>query len=266
MQSENSLENINHVSILETFWLRFQPHHINFGFDCIPAEVHFTLVFDERYSKINLHITKNTVSSINKPKITIFEIEKSEVEKGSTNSFLGLLQKVLIPLDIKQLKMKNGNKISFLSFNDIEDTEAEILIKQKLFESFRNNMIVKRKSRLKIKGDLEKGFSLFSTSEELHSKFKDKITCLPTKYLCSVEAGIIITGKSTFAVIRIDKDWYSINTELTLEDYIGVFMKTDDVKHLIWKVKRAIVSIQKAKTYSDVEHLDVPVQVIYTGQ
>jgi hypothetical protein len=256
-----TLKPIDYISINDIFWVQFKPYLVSFGFNGLPKDIHFTISFNDNNPDINFHVTKNADNPNDKPQIRIVCIDKLLLEVYVSSFSLALLNKVLQPINIEELKTKYDNDIGFISFDNLELSDTNSLLKHKLIDSFKNNMEIKRKTRLKIKGDIEKKIESFTTSEELYTSIINNMVELSNEFQKSVEAGMIITEDTILTVIRINEGWFTIKKGMKPSDLITTFVNPKLAHHLIWKTIRAINAVKNAKKYSDTEHLNKPIRL-----
>jgi hypothetical protein len=259
-------DDINHISINDYFWIRFHPQLINFGFKGLPKDIHYSFSFSEKSLDINFHVTKNnSADPTNKPKITIVCMDKKLLQEWLEGILptisISLLNKMLQPLDIFELKNTHNN-LGFISFKNLEKTDAYELTEQRLVDSFKEISKIKNKTRLKIKGDIEKQLNKWAISDELSGVMFDNLDELVTKFERSVDAGVIVTEEKAISGIRIINRWFSIREDFEPFDFIKEFFPPFIIRHLNWKTKKAIVAIQKAKTFDDTRHLNNPIRLI----
>ncbi len=254
-------DTVDYISINDIFWVQIKSHLVSFGFKGLPDNVHFTIGFDDRSPDINLHITKNVADSINKPKIRIICIDKILLEEIAPSLSLAMLNKILQPIDLGELKRKYNYDLGFISFDNFEHSKTYSLTEQKLIDSFKDISKFKRKTRLKIEGDIEERLELFSISEDLQSSIFDNMVELTTEFQKPVDGGVIISEDNTLQVIRFNYKWFTIRTDLKPFDLLKAFINPKLENHLIWKTKRALVSIKYAETYADTKQLDKPVRL-----
>lgn len=256
----------NHISINDYFWIRSSPQLINFGFRGLPKDIHYSLSFSNKSPDFNFHVTKNTEDSKNKPKITIVCIDKKLLQEWLEVNFSALsnslLRTMLQPLDIFELKNKYDNNLGFISFESLKNTDACSLAEQSLVERFREISKVKNKTRLKIKGDVEKRFEDWAESDELISLGLDQMTDLSTDYERKIDGGIIISEENAIHVIRAYNEWFSIKEDFQPSDFLNRFIHPELFRHLNRKIKRAIVVIRKAKTFDDTIMLNKPTLLV----
>ena len=69
------MNNINAITVKDLFWLRFK-RDLNFGFQGLPSDLHFTISRHPNSSDVNLHISKNTSGIGRKPMIKIAVMDK----------------------------------------------------------------------------------------------------------------------------------------------------------------------------------------------
>lgn len=255
-------EAIDHISINDIFWVQFREHLISFGFKGLPKDTHFTISFDKKSADINFHITKNVADPTNKPKITIVCVDKLILEEITPSLFLSVVNKILQPINIEELKSNSDSDLGFISFDGLENSDTSLLTEQKLIESFREISRLRKKTRLKIDGDIEKRFESFVTSDELKTSVHNKIVEFPTEFKNLIDGGIIISEENTIQVFRIGEKWFTLKMDLNPLDLLTAFINLNLSKKLIWKTKRALVSIKNAATYTDIMHLNEPIRLV----
>lgn len=253
---------IDHISINDDFWIQLKEHLISFGFGGLPKGIHLTIAFNDNSPDINFHISKNTEQQTKKPQICIAIIDKKLLEELLPALTLSMLNKVLKPVNIEEIKTKFGNELGFISFDEMEKSETYSLTEQKLVDSFKDISKFRRKTRLKIEGDIEKQLENFATSEELYATLQNNIVDLSPEFNKPVEGGIILSEENALTVIRINKKWFSIKTKLRSVDLMTAFVNPELAKRLIRKTKRAIVRVKNAKTFEDTEPFNKPIRLV----
>lgn len=257
--------NINDISFNGWFWIRFRPQLILFDWDELPEGVHFAISFNEKSSDFNFHVTKNVGDGINKPKITIFCMDKKLLqewlEEISPKLSVSFLNKMLEPLDIIELKNKYGGNLGFVSLETIKNADLYSLTEEKLIDSFREISKIK-KNRLKIKGDIKTRLDNWINSEDLSSLMFNSVIEPTLGFERSVDGGFIVTEEKAIPAFRIINRWFSIRETIEPSCFLNEFIPRALVRHLNWKTKRAIVAIQKAKTFDDTRHLNNPTRLI----
>ena len=255
-------ETIDYISINDIFWIQFKSHLVSFGFKGLPDGTHFTIGFDERSPDINFHVTKNATNPKDKPQIKIIVIDKQILEEVAPSLTLSMLNKILEPLDMKELKAKYDYDLGFISFDRLQNSEASSLTEQRLIDSFKDISRFRRKTQLKVEGDIEKRIESFATSEHLQQALLDNIVELSDEFEKYVEGGMILTEDNALQVIRINERWYSIRTDIKPFDILCAFVNPRLARHLVWNTKRALVAVKHSKKYSDTENLNKPIRLI----
>lgn len=253
---------IDYISINDIFWIQFKSQLISFGFKGLPEGTHFTISFDERSPDINFHVTKNATYLKDKPQIKIVVIDKQLLEDVAPSLTLLMLNKILKPLVMKELKAKYDYKLGFISFDSLQNSQVSFVTEQLLIESFKDISRFKRKTRLKVDGDINMGLENFAKSEHLQQTLLDNIVELSDEFEKYVEGGMVLTEDNTLQVIKINERWFTIRTDIKLYDILCVFVNPKIARHLVWKTKRALVAVKYAKKYSDTENLNKPVRLI----
>jgi hypothetical protein len=262
MKTKRINTTIDHFSINDIFWVQIRPYLFSFGFKSLPDKIHYTIAFNESSSDINFHVTKNIADHNNRPQIKIFIIDKLLLNELAPSLTLSLLNKILQPIDMVELKSKYDYKLGYISFDSLEHSNSYSLIEQKLIESFKDISKFKKKTRLKLEGDIEKRIETFSTSELIQTSLIENIVDLSDEFQKPVDGGMIISEENILQVIRINENWYTIRTDLKTFDLMTTFINPKLLNHLIWKTKRAIIEVKHASTYADTIQLNNPIRLI----
>lgn len=253
---------LDYFSISDLFWVQIKGHLISFGFKGLPADTHFTIGFDSRSPDINLHITKNTTDQTNKPKITIVTIDKKLLEQDNNSLAINLMNKVLQPIDINHYIRKYDNKIGYISFENLQNSSLASITEQGLIDSFKDTYEIKRKTRLKIKGEIESRLENFAKSEEIQSAIMENIVEFNNDFSTFADGGIILTEEETVQVIRINDKWFTLRTDLKPTDFMTILVNSDLAKLLYYKTKRAIVIVKKSNSFDDTREHNKPIRLI----
>ncbi len=256
------MKTIDHISIKDIFWFQVKENLISFGFKGLPNGTHFTIVFDDKKPDINFHVTKNTSSSTDKPQIKIILINKELLAEVAPSFTIALLNKILRPIDIDELKKRYDYELGYIPFDKIEQPDSYILIERKLIDSFKDISRIRKKTRLKVGGDIGKRIEYLATSEEMRTFILNNMVELSTEFKNPIDGGIIISEENTIQVIRINNDWYTFRTKLKPFDLLTAFVNPELANYLIWKTKRALISVKNAKSYADTKHLNKPIRLV----
>ena len=255
-------QKIDYISINDLFWVQIKPHLISFGFKGLSENIHFTIGFDERSPDINLHITKNTSNQNNKPHIKIVVIEKKIVQEIENSLLFSILNMILEPIDLDELQSNYDFELGYLPYDKIENSEATVATKQRLISNFKKMSKIKRKSRLKIQGNIEEPFENLIYSTEFQQTILDNIEGITDNEKASLGGGILLFNDSVLNVIRINDDWYKLRTNLALFDWLCAFVNPELAQHIINKTKQALEAIKNADSYSDTENLNSPIRLV----
>ncbi len=257
-------EIIDYFAIKDLFWIQFKGHLVSFGFKGLPNHIHLTIGFDERSADINFHVSKNMPNVKEKPQIKIFVINKELLKDDIPFLSISILKKYLKPLDLEEIKSKYGEDLYFISYNDSEDSDLSMLVKNNFTDNFKDILKNKRKTRWKIDtniDDIGDRIKSFAISTEMQNFFLNNIIDLPIEFQKPVEVGMIVAEDEAFQVIRINDEWFTIRTDIKPMDLLTSFINPELAMQMIWKTKRALVCIKNAKSYSDIKNLNNPIRL-----
>lgn len=264
-ENNNNIATFNSFSIENLFWFEIKPHQINFRFNSLPKDIHFTVAFNENSNDVNLHITRN-VSQKEKthleeenPQLRIVVIDKKLLENVFPEISLNFINSILEPISIEDLKEKYNNEVGFISFDNLEKFEGYSL--SNLFEKFKEIIQIKRKTRLKIRGKIEENILNFVNDEKLQDSIFNQIEDLSIDFSKPVDGGIILTEDKTIHVIRINDNWYNFNLNLKPNDIIKLLIEPKTADYLIEKVKREIEIIKDCNNKIDSEKYNNPMRL-----
>ena len=128
----------------------------------------------------------------------------------------------------------------------------------------KTSLVSKKKTRLKIEGDVEKRIELFANSEGLQKLIKEKVISLnlSEKSEKNVVSGILLTDNESISLIRINLDWYTFKVDMNLFELLCTFVDPFLAKQLIFKTKKAIIRVKNAKIYADTEKFNTPIRLV----
>lgn len=244
-------KNIDYFSVNDLFWIQVKEHLISFGYKELPKDIHFTISFNS-VRGINLHVTKNTNDFKNKPQIGIVTISKDDFDRFENLITKKLLRLILKPFDIGDFKKRNMNKVGFLSFEKIYLGNTGKMIEEKLKGIIKPISKLQKRSRFKIKGDIETAFNENPFSTTFLKKMMKHIRPLNFKSTLFVEGGNLISRKESITVVKIDDKWFEFN-QPDITNLLILLMGENIGNKIKWRLKRAIVLVKNANTYKEVE-------------
>lgn len=257
--------NLNEISFNGWFWIRFNSQLIIFDWEDLPKGVHYTIAFNENSEDINFHITKNVEDEKGKPHIEIARINKKLFGKW-LKEFVPLLPSLLLkyivkPLNIIELKNKYGNKLDFIHFDGLMQSN---LLEQVLVENF-DGMYrkLKKDTKLRVKGDIERGFENFVTSKKVKAVVLNNMSNLKSVYK---EVGVIVSRENIIPAIYTDNKWFSIEEKINTFELLKEFISPELLQLLNNKINKALEIIQEAKNCDDTALLNMSVRLKVNGQ
>ena len=251
---------INNISINDLFWVQFNDSIISFGFNRIQKDIHFTISFEKDKKDINLHITKNVKTKGRKPAIRILVIDKQTFKNEIGNIAITFLRNILEPIDRKDLDRRKKPK--FLSYKDLSDSGQLEYLEPLLKDSFKGLVRIRKKSRVKIEGNIDNGVEEFANNIDLSSLINDNLVNLPSEYSRPFDGGVIITKTKTIHTIRIKDKWYTFRQNLSIFDYIKTLFHFRLAYRILKKTVSALYYLKDASTYEDVKKHDNPIRII----
>jgi hypothetical protein len=243
------------------FWFRFNENAVSFGSSMLPKEMHYTISYHPNDSFINLHVTKNTNDQKNKPQIKIVRISKEDAIKYTDNITRRLLGNMLKPFDITEFKRRNRNKIRFLPFDALKDSPDGKVLEGKLTEAFMP-ITNKKKSRVKIKGNIGETLENLATSKEYLKRIGKNIRPIPKRHKTLVEGGTLVSRNESISVIRRGDQWFEVLTQNQFSSLIEIITTKDISRVVLGRAKMAMVKLREAKVYQDVEKYNKSVPTI----
>lgn len=256
------IKNINHIAFNDLFWFQIKPHLISFGFKGLPADTHFTIGFDPRSPDINLHLTKNVKDYKNKPKVTVVKINKTILEEDLEILLIKLLNKLMQPFDFQRYRSQFDYNLGFISLDNFQTLDGLPQTKQGLIDLFKELHQIKKKTRLKIKGDVDGKLESYAKSESFREEMIGKLIEIDRNFTTLDNGGIIISEEKTILVLRFDKAWYSIKNDMKLIDLITIFVNQALATKIIQKAKRAIIIVKQSQSYEESAKHDQPIKLV----
>lgn len=252
----------NHFSFNDLFWIQINEHFISFGFKGLPIDIHFTIAFNLRSKDINLHLTKNTVDPKNKPKITIVTIDKTVLYQDIDFLVSKLLNKVLILIDIKEYINNHDNNLGFISFENLLDSDSFSVIEQELTDRFKYSLKIKKKTRLKVEGDIESKLETFAKSDTIQSAMIESTFELTDEFTSLLDSGLLVSESNTVQVIRLKNKWFTLKTDFKAIDIVTILTNSEIAKVLSYKTKRGLVILKNSSTFEDTRQHNKPIRLV----
>ena len=131
-----------------------------------------------------------------------------------------------------------------------------------MIDSFKEISRIKKKTRLKIEGNVEERLNNFFASNELSDLAFDNMTDLTTDFERNIDGGIIVSEEKVFYAIRIINEWFLLKETFEVPDIVKRFVPVEIIRKINWKTKRALVAIRKATFFDDTRHLNNPIRLI----
>jgi len=255
---------VNHLSRIQLekiFDLFLRKGQVFFRLGQLPMDIHYTLVYNEKYDDINLHLTRNVSDQNNKPHIKIFKI-KRQLFLNNIEAFVeNLIYTCLKPIDMAEFGKDNDYEVGFISFDDLNNSDLE--------KSFRKDAAIAIAPYLKKKGNRElkilDGFQedLFKIAigKDFQDKIYDLMQPVADSYDTIIEGGVIVTNTSANTVVRIKGQWYFLRTDMTPFQMLRSIVNRRTAYHLICKWEDAVERIVTANSFSDTELYNNPCQL-----
>ncbi len=246
-------------SFNDLFWVQIREHLVSFGFKGLPKDIHLTISFHPDNPKINFHITKNIGDGSSKPKIAIVEVEKNALTHIYEIAGKRMLSLILKPFDMRQFTLQNRNKVGFISYEDIEKGKFSASMEEQLKNTFRPiTTFPRKKTRIKIKGDVELQLKTLNNSKQYQKQLQSYI--VPVRHIPNgfFVGGMLLSKKELKTVVRIDNKWFEFKFPQTPSVIFNSLLGKEHAKKLLTTYKRALVRVKNANTYQDVAQFDKP--------
>lgn len=256
------MDKITFISLQDFFWIRFDEHQINFSFKGIPEDVHFTIAFNPNSEYVNLHLSRNVagIALMDKPRYDLVSISKKDIKSFEEDAPLRFLRIMLEAFDLEKFKLQHGGNIGFLSYDNLRlESEGYSIVQTKLHEDFKKISRVKRKTRIKVEGDIGEILLDFSCSEEMQNYIQNHIEELPTSFSKPIEGCMLITNDGVVQLLREGDSWYRFREDISPKHLLEAFIEPETVKRLIFYSKRSIVRIRSAATKADTSKHNAPI-------
>lgn len=250
---------LNSISIKDLFWFQIKEHLISFRFKGLPEELHYTISFNSK-SDYDFHITKNTVNTNDKPKISILVIDKELAKSNFESLGISILFKMLKAVDMD--KLKQSNELDFISFSQLEKDDCYSENEQYFLNNFKDISKVKQKTRLKVNGKWNERLLNYLTSDGLMNLVNNNISSFNEIIHEDMNGGILLRDGSVIYMIKILEKWYELRTDLKLTELFSETIDKDLLKLIWWKIKRSIVNLKNVNSYKEIEHLNKPIRLV----
>ncbi len=227
-----------------------------FTFKGIPKGIHFTISNHPNSLNFNLHISKNVEPNVPKPSITIAEIDK-EFVIDIIPKISGLMASMILqPVNIKWIKKNNSD----LMFIDVSKIEKNKRYKKQLTRIFEQDMVSKNE-RFTIKESLVANLENFYQAEFPEETILD---FWEVSYKFNSNANFAVLHKIETATYfrKIRGRWFRSPHDIKLMDFLRLIFDKELASHLMQYISDAIMRVDSAYSYPDVEPFDNRVTLV----
>lgn len=234
---------------------------VSFSFEGLPDGIHFTISWTNP-NNINLHITKNTGDSPDKPKIIIAIWNKNFVDAFMPYIPAIIIGKLYEPLSFKKYSRQSRKNIRIVYFDEIENQVNNSTIEDDISKIFNRHSSIKKK-KLKIKTTLENDLLPFLRSSPIGIVFINNLRSLnPNSFASeSSRCGLIFMGNKKYHFVTYKNRCFILKKRRNIQEFFKLFMKSELVDSLTTKIKKALIEIQNASTYTDTIPHNTPYQL-----
>jgi hypothetical protein len=245
----------HYFSIADVGWIDFQTEYFSFATSGLPADIHYTIAFNNSSSFVNLHLSKNINTLGEKPRIYLVLVDKQYAEKLYPLLFRSLLDQFLKPVSVKRFH----KRALFIPNAKLEGSQFQSLIEQKLTDQFQDNIKFKRnRKRLKITGAIGGRIeSVFSAGDTLETMIQAS-KVFRAHRIKNLEAGVIISNEQALFVVKINDQFFEFNINADLSSWLEKELGKKFMSALKSYIKRSIVHLRSAKQSEDVAPFSKP--------
>lgn len=239
---------VDSISLSDLFWTQFKKGRISFSFKGLPESIHFTFAWNDGYTKINFHITKNIGDGKDKPKIVIANFDNSLIEYITSFFPTILFNKLYQPISFKKYSRRNRKNIRIFHTDSLEAS----MLNERIDNIFKQ-MTTTKKNKIKIEDSFEKHFLSLASSKEERRIILNNISPLTSRSFKhkSIREGVIFIGNKTYPFISANGKCLILKKRFTIFDLLTYFSKPELTKELVIYFKESLEKIQTAKSYSD---------------
>lgn len=255
-------DELESISLGSLFWIQFKKDRMSFRMTGILEDIHFTVSWHPNSPKINLHLTRNISDERNKPKIVIAEIEKKVAAELMTFLPAVVFHHLFIPVSYKSCSRKSRKNIRLCFYDDLEKHSARAIVEKNIIQQFKQVSATRRK-KLRIDASAADTFLPALQPPEMKSIFWDNLRNLTRHSFNSpvLRAGIVFMGKKTSQFISVKGKCYELREKITVSELLACCMTTELAKSLTQEIQKAIIQLQKAKTFADTIPFNRPHQL-----
>jgi hypothetical protein len=250
--------NIRSLSLAELFWIEIQENRLSFSFQGMPAGVHFTLSWKNNQN-INLHITKNTKSAIDKPRITIAGWDQKLVDIMLPWFPLIVLRNQYKPVIFRNWSRNRRKNVRLIFFDEIEKHQSLQSFSVLAEKAMKAHSVIKRE-RLKIKSGFQEDFTSLFRSPTLGQALIQHLRPLTINSFKSgtSRCGILFIGNKKKHFITFANRCHILKEKTSAQDLLAVWMTPELISGLFKKINDAMSQIQLAETCNDTIAFDQP--------
>lgn len=228
------------------FWFSITERYITGGCALLPKDIHFTLSFHENNPNINFHITKNSNPS-DKPKLVIFEIPKSDLEKCIPslvgNIMSGFIQKV----DYCDLNARDYYSLCIASLEANNEFFRNILS-----DAVGDKIALKKSGRAEYAGELEYDLTSALSDQRIREFIENEEAGIRIQTGVRIGRQLLFKNDgSLYGFTSNDGAIYRIRMDLNLQRFILLLIDKATIRMINNKITASIKILNGLQTLAE---------------
>lgn len=239
------------LSINGIFWIQVSQERVSIASNYIDKEIHATIAFNKSSADINLHLTRNINTIEGKPKIELIRLSKKDFEQLIEPLAFTYISSIIEYFDIHVIDYKKGY---FLPHNEqASEQDAEMFA-----EEFKDDLQIKRRSRVKINTNVVEKFKDVSQNDTFKQRYLSRL-----KEFCPNcdKCGTLHLEGESFFLLKINNLWYKIKNDLDPLTILKKFMDEMSINYLIDYIKNSSDIIKTLNNYKEAKSFNKPLLI-----
>jgi hypothetical protein len=244
-----------HISLEGGSFFRITEDLLNFGYQGLPDQVHFSISSNYDKTLINLHVTREIADRKNKPQIKIFEMPKLDIKPF-------LREIALVAFDYnyelqqspyqQNLSRKDFyRKVAFLSFDELSNVP-----------SIWNKTSIK-KGKLRLTQSRLAKLESWAANSSVQRRITNQFTILPWRPYKKPQSGFLVSPAITGPVLILNGSYYRQREQIEPLEILKKILGDILARKLLVKMRNALRDIVKANNWQDSQQYSEPLLIGY---
>jgi hypothetical protein len=243
-----------------TGWISFSNTVMSFYCRGLPKGVHLSLSYNPADEYINLHVTKNADSPIDKPKVEIARVRKTEAEAIFGLLFQAFFASTFTPFDMRPYQVGRSKATwgaKYISIMRLKQKRGYRNISRHFANTFAAHSRKKGGgTKLELLARIDQAFAKLAVTPEMRDFMIDHFKRIPRNFPAGADFGLLASENFRAFLLRFDNRWFTLEENVNPLSVLQRCIQSAVYQALIDQTKTAIEIVTMASTHRETEPYD----------